>query len=103
MELPEQDSLAESLFELAEWMRENFEENDVLDPDTSSPGIDVRLQITEEGWQVFHSGENTLETFDDDDGVWTSAWLPYDADEDHCEELAEQMLGELEDALIDEG
>jgi len=94
VDIPTEEQIAEAVFDLAEWVRDNFDEMEVLDPGTSVPGVTARLQITEDGWQVFRQGR-----FEEEDGVWSSAWLPYDADEEICEELAAQLLEEIEDEL----
>lgn len=96
MKTPSLEKLADNLLVLAEWMRENFEETEVLDVRTAEPGINIRLQVTRDGWQTFHEEESDA---DEEDGLWASAWLPYDSEEDSCEEIAEQLIDEITEEL----
>lgn len=100
METPSLEQLVEELVNLVEWMQENFEASDILDPGTAESGMEVRLQVTEEDWQVHH-GDSRFDL--DHSGCWSMAWLPYDADEEKCEEVAEALLEEVEEEIENAG
>jgi hypothetical protein len=93
VDIPTEEQVAEAMYLLAEWVRNNFDVTEV-DRDRNEPGVKARLQIADDGWQVFRE-----ERYEEDDGLWASIWLPYDADEILCEELAEQLLGEIEEDM----
>lgn len=94
VDIPTEEQVAEAVFRLAEWVRDNFDEMEVLNGVNDEPGVTARLQIADDGWQVFRE-----EPYEEDEGVWASIWLPYDADEEVCEELATQLLEEVEEEL----
>ena len=92
---PTQEELSEVLWGLAQWMQ-GFDEEEL--PGADEAGMDVRLQVMEDGWQVHHGDAS----YDQDHrGVWASSWLAYDIDADRCRDIAETMLDEYEEAAVD--
>jgi len=91
-EPPDREELCDLLVAEAFALRQEFRAAEL--DDGTGPGTPIRLRLNDQGWNLL-TGDSS---FDQDlEGLVAVGWLPYDADADVCDDVAEQLLEELEE------
>lgn len=79
-----------------------YDPEDITEPGTDTPSIDIRLQIYDDGTWSFHSGDSSYDQ--DHRGYWGSSSVGPDDDDEACVEIAKNLLGDaLEDMCMADG
>jgi hypothetical protein len=83
------EDVAREVRRYAEELR-TFRPEDIANEE-GKPGGDIRLQVTEEGWEV-HTGDPSYDT--DHRGKWGASWVPAGASKCECILIAVDLVYE---------
>jgi hypothetical protein len=103
LRIPSHTKLSKELQRQVQLLRETYTAEEAFDEKHGDSGIEVHLMSSNTEWQVYQGDEADLEALlEENDGAYVTEWLPYTADSEECEELADTLLDLLHDTNDDD-